>query len=201
MDKRNLTLAFVASVLITILVIPTIGNLPLPSGIVSLGTVGVASIMGILSFLGYLTAEFLGKWVALFKQLGRFGIVGILNTVVDLAVFNLLINTLGITEGLMANLFKGLSFVVAVINSYYWNKYWTFQVQKKTKVEFVEFVVVSLVGFGLNVGAFHLMVNVIGPLGELGVEAWANIGALTGTLAGLAWNFLGYKLIVFKKAS
>src|SRR3989338_2720865 len=79
MDRKNLTLALIASALITILVIPTIANLPLPASIAGLGTIGVAIVLGILSFIGYLTAEFLSKWVGLFKQLGRFAIVGVLN--------------------------------------------------------------------------------------------------------------------------
>ena len=201
MDKKNLTLALIASALITVLVIPTIANLPLPESIASLGTIGVAIILGILSFVGYLTAEFLGGWVGLFKQLGRFAIVGVLNTIVDFAVLNVLIKAFNITGGFTIDLFKGMSFVVAVINSYYWNKYWTFQVEKKTRSEFLEFIGVSLIGFGLNVGAFHTIVNIIDPISGITPGAWANLGALAGTIIGLIWNFLGYKLIVFKKAS
>jgi len=54
------------------------------------------------------------------------------------------------------------------------------------------------VGFGLNLGAAAFVVNVIGPVGNVDATAWANLGALAGTFAGLAWNFLGYKFIVFK---
>ena len=201
MDKRNLLLALLASTLIAVLVIPTIQNLPLPSGIVTLGTTSVSLVLGILAFIGYLTAEMLSKWVPLFRQLGRFAVVGVLNTIVDFAIFNLLISYASVNEGLLADVFKGMSFVVAVVNSYYWNKYWTFQVKERVKSEVFEFLVVSLVGFGLNVGVFHTVVNIIGPIGEIGPAAWANLGTLAGTLVGLAWNFLGYKLIVFKKPS
>ena len=201
MDKKNLTLALIASALITVLVIPTIANLPLPASIAGLGTIGVAIVLGVLSFVGYLTAEFLSKWVGLFKQLGRFAIVGVLNTIVDFAILNVLIKAFNITGGFTIDLFKGMSFVVAVINSYYWNKYWTFQVEKKTRSEFLEFIGVSLIGFGLNVGAFHTIVNIIDPISGIAPGVWANLGALAGTVIGLIWNFLGYKLIVFKKAS
>ena len=200
MDKKNLLLATLASAIIGILVIPTISNLPLPAAIGNFGTGSVAIVFALLVFLGYLTAEFIGRWVALFKQLGRFAIVGVLNTVVDFAVFNVLINAFA-SSGSGANIAKGISFVVAVINSYYWNKYWTFQANQKTKNEFLEFVIVSVVGFGLNVLTFHIVGNVIGPLGDIDPKTWANFGALCGTLVGLAWNFLGYKLFVFKKHS
>lgn len=200
MDKKNLLLAVLASALIGVLVIPTISNLSLPTTLGALGTNSVAMAFGLLVFLGYLTAEFMGKWVALFKQLGRFAIVGILNTVVDFAVFNVLIDSFAST-GLWGNIAKGLSFVVAVINSYYWNKYWTFQASQKSKNEFLEFVIVSVVGFGLNVMTFHVVSNILGPLGSIDPKTWLNIGALAGTIIGLAWNFLGYKLIVFKSRS
>src|SRR3989338_10168961 len=167
MDRKNLALAFLASTLIAILVIPTIQNLPLPSGVVSLGTMNVALVLGFLALIGYLTAEVLSKWIPLFRQLGRFAIVGVLNTIVDFAIFNLLISYVGVAEGILADVFKGISFVVAVVNSYYWNKYWTFQVKEKVKSEVLEFLMISLVGFALNVGTFHVIVNVVGPLGEI----------------------------------
>ncbi len=192
-------LALGASALITVLAIPTIGNLPLPGGIFALEPIMIALILGITSFIGYITSEVLSRWVSLFRQLGRFTIVGVLNTIVDFAVFNLLINYAQIAEGTLANVFKGMSFMVAVVNSYYWNKYWTFETKGKTKREFLEFLVVSLIGFSLNVGVFHVVVNMIGPSGGIRLETWANLGALLGTLIGLVWNFMGYKLIVFRK--
>lgn len=201
MDKKNLLLALLASTLIGLLVIPTINNLPLPAAVVALGTTNVAISLGVLAFVGYLTTEFLSRWVKLFKQLGRFTVVGVLNTIVDFAVLNVLISAFSVSGGIQADVFKGISFIFAVINSYYWNKYWTFQVVKKTRNEFLEFLAVSALGFGINVGTFHVIVNSITPIGDMAPEAWANLGALAGTLAGLVWNFLGYKLIVFRKAT
>lgn len=64
--------------------------------------------------------------------------------------------------------------------------------------EFLQFFVVSCIGFALNVGLATLIVNVLGPQWGVSAKLWANVGALGGTLVGLVWNFLGYKLIVFK---
>jgi len=194
MDKKNLFIAVIAGILIGILTIPTINNLPLPEVFVALGTMNVALLLGVLTIAGYIFSEILGKWLAVFKQIGKFAVVGILNTVLDFAVLNVLISLSNVSEGPMASTFKGISFIVAVVNSYYWNKYWTFNFKGKVNREFLQFFVVSLVGFGLNVGAFSLVVNALGSGGPV----WANIGALAGTVAGLTWNFLGYKFIVFK---
>lgn len=199
MNRKNFVIAIIASALIGVLTIPTINNLPLPGFLVALGTIKVAALLGALGIVGYLVAEVLSKWVSVFRQLGRFAVIGVLNTVLDFAILNLLINTTGFNSGSGFVLIKAISFIVAVTNSYYWNKYWTFEFKQKVEKEFVQFFLVSIVGLGLNLGAAALVVNVIGPVGEIDLTAWANLGALAGTFAGLAWNFVGYKFIVFKK--
>ncbi|MBI2041883.1 MAG: GtrA family protein [Candidatus Nealsonbacteria bacterium] len=135
------------------------------------------------------------------KQAVKFILVGILNTLIDLGVLNFLIFASGIAAGPGYSLFKGISFTAAVVNSYFLNKFWTFKVQKTNGVkrEFTQFFIVSLVGFGVNVGVASLVVNVIGVQFGLSPKIWANIGALCATFAAMVWNFLGYKFIVFKK--
>ena len=134
------------------------------------------------------------------RQAIKFVLVGILNTLVDLAVLNMLIFVSGISAGFGYSAFKGISFTVAVINSYFLNKFWTFKVQKMegAKKEFAQFFTVSLIGFGINVGVASLVVNAIGPQLGIAPKIWANIGAICATLVGMTWNFLGYKFIVFK---
>ena len=89
---------------------------------------------------------------------------------------------------------------MAVVNSYVWNKYWTFKSGKShKKEEFFQFFAVSVVGFFLNVGVAAFVVIVIGPKGNLTPEVWANVGALIATFILLLWNFFGYKIWVFKK--
>lgn len=130
----------------------------------------------------------------------KFLIVGGLNTAIDLGVLNVLIFLSGITAGPMFSVFKGISFTVAVINSYLVNKHWTFKAQTQTNAKEVgEFLVVSIIGFFLNVGTASIMVNVIGPQFGLTEQLWANVGALCGTLVTMTWNFLGYKFVVFKR--
>ncbi len=133
------------------------------------------------------------------RQAVKFVLVGGLNTLIDLGVLNLLIFITGIASGSGYSIFKGISFTVAVINSYFLNKLWTF---KSTGRKFLQFFVVSLIGFGINVGVASLVVNFIGnPFLLLGIsdKLWANTGALAATFAAMAWNFMGYKFIVFKK--
>jgi putative flippase GtrA len=157
-------------------------------------------IVPIGALFGLVIAYFLGKKFIILWQAAKFILVGALNTFVDLGILNILILISGISSGLFFSVFKGISFIVAVINSYFWNKYWTFK--KKESVapgkEFGQFLAVSVIGFGINVGIASLVVNLIGPQFGLSEKIWANIGAIAATLSGMTWNFLGYKFIVFK---
>ncbi|MFH1181177.1 MAG: GtrA family protein [bacterium] len=148
------------------------------------------------------------KNVLLIRQAIKFILVGGLNTLIDLGVLNLLIFMTGIASGSGYSVFKGISFIAAVVNSYFLNKFWTFSAsargyggQEKLK-EFSQFFFVSLIGFGINVGAASLVVNVIGNpflLSGISDKLWANAGAIIATFCGMTWNFIGYKFIVFKK--
>jgi len=145
----------------------------------------------------------IGKKIKVIFQFGKFILVGGLNTVVDFGVLNLLIFLTSITSGWFYSIFKAISFLVATLNSYFWNKFWTFGKHNTTKSarEFLQFLIVSITGLCINVGMASLVVNKIGVQWGLSSEVWANIGAAAGSISGLLWNFLGYKFIVFSNSS
>ena len=162
--------------------------------------------------LGLRIAFYIGQKIAIIYQIAKFGVIGVGNVLVDLGVLSLItmifssyfkIESKDAMIGAITfySLFKSISFIVANINSYFWNKYWTFdQGQKKqTKSEFMQFFAVSVVGFLINVFVASVVFNIIvGSIvtmtgGQLGL-----IGAIAGSIAGLVWNFVGYKLWVFK---
>jgi putative flippase GtrA len=117
-----------------------------------------------------------------------------------MGILNFLIFYTGISAGLPQSAFKGFSFIVAVLNSYVWNKFWTFRSSRTRTVgkEFFQFLVVSTVGFFLNVGADYFLVNIIHPLGGMPVKSWAQFSAMIAAIIALFWNFIGYKFIVFE---
>ncbi len=158
-------------------------------------------ILPILSLIGTIIAYGVGKVFPILFQLAKFVLVGALNTFVDLGVLNILMLVFGISAGWLYSLFKALSFSASVVNSYFWNKFWTYE-HKETKVggkEFGKFYLVAGIGFLLNVGVASFVVNVIGPQFGVSPELWANIGAFVAIITVFMWNFLGYKFIVFKK--
>ena len=70
--------------------------------------------------------SFLREKMPAIWQLGKFMLVGTLNTFIDLWVLNFLMVFSGITSGWYFSLFKAISFSSAATNSYFWNKFWTF---------------------------------------------------------------------------
>ncbi|MEI7621767.1 MAG: GtrA family protein [Candidatus Moraniibacteriota bacterium] len=166
--------------------------------------------------LGLRIAFLLGKKIAIIYQIAKFGIIGVSNVLVDLGVLALITFLFSTQFGINSNtaiigvvtfysLFKAISFIVANISSYFWNKYWTFDQGKKqqTKSEFLQFFAVSLIGFLINVVAasvaFAIMAGSKTNLSDLQLAQIGTLSAAVGSIVGLAWNFIGYKLWVFKK--
>lgn len=143
----------------------------------------------------------LGKRFLWIFQLAKYLLIGVLATITDLAVLNLLMLVSGVATGILFSIFKGVSFVVATTAKYFGDKFWAFEKMEKAgmKKEFSQFFVVTLIGLGLNVGAASLVVNVIGPQFGMSEKMWANVGGIAAAFAVTAWNFVGYKFIVFKK--
>lgn len=159
-------------------------------------------ILPILSVLGVIIASFLGRKILALFQLAKFVLVGILNTFIYLGALNLLMAVFGISkESWFYSGFIAVSFCCSVVNSYFWNKFWTYE-QKETVVsggEFGKFFLITGIGFILNVSIASFVFRIIGPQFGLSVKIWANIGAIIATVCVFMWNFLGYKFLVFKK--
>ncbi|HOW60769.1 MAG TPA: GtrA family protein [Candidatus Moranbacteria bacterium] len=163
--------------------------------------------------IGLRIAFFIGKKIPIIYQIAKFGLIGILNTLVDIGflalltfAFRLFLNIDSKTSLIGAitfySLYKSISFIIANINSYFWNKYWTFEQQnkKQTRSEFIQFFAVSIIGFLINVFVASIVFKIIiGSLVGLSSDQLGLIGAAFGSIAGLVWNFIGYKLWVFKK--
>ncbi len=162
---------------------------------------GLLVIVPLLALIALFITSIIGKKFSAIFQFGKFASVGFANTAVDFGILNLLLLLFGIVGGVWYSIFKGVSFTVAVIHSYAWNKLWTFKRKKTEQVggEFIQFVVVSLIGLGINVGIASLIVNYISFPATISPTLWANIGAAAAVAISMIWNFLGYKFIVFKK--
>jgi putative flippase GtrA len=140
------------------------------------------------------------KYNQLFRQLLKFGVVGAINTGIDFAVLNVLSALTGIRSGTGIIWLNSAAFTVAVANSYFMNKYWTFAARGAVRAgEASSFLLVSLVGLGINGGIVFWITTYINPLFGFGIALWENVAKLIATGVSLVWNFIGYKLLVFRQ--
>jgi putative flippase GtrA len=161
---------------------------------------------------GLYIASIISKKITILWQLAKFAVTGGLNFLVDLGILTFLIyifrsyfsidpKDVFVTIIAYYSLFKGASFILANINSYFWNKYWTFQKNesKNTGKEFFQFFLVSIIGLLINTGIASYVFKVITPFSGMNLDQWSLMGAVFGSIAAIAWNFIGYKFFVFKK--
>ncbi|XOB40566.1 MAG: GtrA family protein [Candidatus Nealsonbacteria bacterium] len=158
-------------------------------------------LLPVLSLLGVWVLETVFKKTLTLVQFGKSFLVGILNSSIDMGVFDCLTWFFSIASGWMPVLFKTVSFGCGAVNSYFWNKFWTFQkrdTQDKTK-EAVQFFLVTFGGLLIHTTVIYVMVNIIGVKFGVSERMWASIGNMIAIFTGFVWNFLGYKFLVFKK--
>lgn len=160
-------------------------------------------IIPVLWILGVNFGYFLGQWMPFFNQFGKFVAVGFTNFFIDTGVLNLQIGLTGIESGWYYSLFKTISFIVAVTNSYFWNKFWVFEAgtSGSGRSEAFKFFAVNIVAIIFNVTIASLTVNYIDPIGGLDGKTWANVGAGVGSAFAIVLTFVGSRLLVFKKES
>lgn len=82
----------------------------------------------------------------------RFAIVGAIGFVVDFGVFNLVISLTPI-RAVWASV---LSFLAAVVSNFTWNRFWTYPDSRSKAFgrQFVQFIVVSLIGLAIRTPLF-----------------------------------------------
>lgn len=156
-------------------------------------------IFPLICALGIFIVGLLSNAIPSLYQIAKFVLVGGTNFLIDMGILNILIFISGVYEGTTQSLFKATSFTLAVVNSYFWNKFWVFKrVRTETAgKEFLQFVAVSVVGFLINVGIDKILVDVTGPMGNIPEKTWAQLAAMISAIIALFWNFAGYKFIVF----
>jgi putative flippase GtrA len=119
-------------------------------------------------------------------QLFKFGLVGASGYIVNLGVFTLLNDTLGIHYALAA---IG-AFCVAVSSNFFWNRHWTFAAgDGHAGFQAARFFAVSVAALAINLAVLEMLV------------AWASFGELPAQAIAVAvampFNFLGNKLWAF----
>ena len=151
----------------------------------------------------------------------KFQCVGVLNFLVDFGVLKLLTAVLG-WPLVISNT---ISYTCGVINSFFFNRFWTFKMKLKffsvysltvpsrvgekrvrhfrfLSLDFIKFIFVNLVSLGVNDLAMYVLVNLYGLSGPTAEGTFANLWAkLIATAFSFIVNFAGNKLLVFRESS
>lgn len=122
-------------------------------------------------------------------QFVKFGVIGVVNTFIDFAIYYLLTRFTGLRESIyIANV---ISFTIAVTFSYFANRTWTFSMAKKAGMgEAVKFYSTAITGFLINISILFIGVHVFGFF-----DLFAK---LIATIIVIMWNFFVNKFWVFK---
>jgi len=122
-------------------------------------------------------------------QLVRFGIVGGIGFVINIAVYALCVHSLAVDYHIAAV----VAWLVAVANNFVLNRHWTFDARHHGRAHFqaMRFVTVSLVALGCSLLLLVLFVEAAG-LPKVPAQAVA-------VAASMPLNFLGNKLWSFRR--
>ncbi|MBI3627860.1 MAG: GtrA family protein [Candidatus Sungbacteria bacterium] len=196
---RDIVIGLVIGVVIGALLLPILSNTNLIAKIPS-PYLAFLILLPILSAAGVFVASLIGRMVPIIWQIAKFGLIGVLNTALDLGVYNVLIYATGYDKGLQLALINAVSFTVAVVNSYIWNKKWVFEGKaRRSRTQFFEFLTVSVVAAIISSLIVGLFTGYIAPPGGVSAAQWANVAKIMAIAFSFVWNFVGYKFVVFRE--
>lgn len=150
--------------------------------------------------IGYFVVLSIFSQVRILVEASRFAIVGFFNFVLDVAILTMLSLQFGIYGGVGIVLLNIIAGTIALFNSYYWNRKFTFEKQTEASAgEFGAFVSVSIIGILINTTVLFLITTFLPAPSGLTEEQFLTIAKIASIFVSLFWNFFGYKFIVFKK--
>ena len=146
------------------------------------------------------------------KKFLKFGLIGILNTIVDFAVFYIMdcwvirdgptLTLLGISIITGPYLSNAVSYLAANIHSFFWNRLWTFQ--KKGRIsggELLRYIATSAGYLLISSAGLAVSIRILSlPLFSTVIpEEWINLVAKIPTFCvTIFYNYLMNKFWVFK---
>ncbi|HMR55143.1 MAG TPA: GtrA family protein [Candidatus Doudnabacteria bacterium] len=201
-------------------------------------------------------------------QILRFAAIGTINTALDFIILNYITKSFGVTEGFTLGALNMVGFTAAMIQSYFWNRAWTFHSfnisplanairlmivgglglfafllvmigsiqgamenyylfilvvfivseilvwyafglkltsnngeDGKVAQQFASFMIVSFIGLLINSGIVALASSALAPSlsSFINEDSVKNVAKILATGLSLIWNFMAYKLFVFKR--
>lgn len=120
-------------------------------------------------------------------QMLRFVAIGVLNTALDFIILNFISKALGINSGFKLGTINLIGFSTAMVQSYFWNRHWTFDAAQTIDAvkNFTRLVVVGGIGaagflaviVGAKIGAapiYYILIFAVFIIAE--IVAWVGFG-------------------------
>jgi putative flippase GtrA len=140
-------------------------------------------------------------WKQFFAQVLRFCLVGGLNTILDLLLFNCLLWVFPTINPVNLVVYNSLAYAFGGINSFVLNKYWTFRHRQSiVPGEVARFIITTLVGICVNDALLWLCSNSI-HLQDINPTLWANVSKIVAIFGTFLISYAGMRLWVFSKRS
>ncbi|MBN1486705.1 MAG: GtrA family protein [Anaerolineae bacterium] len=133
------------------------------------------------------------------KRFLKFAVVGTIGAIVDFGTFNLLQSL----TSLSVTLSNTISFTVAVISNFIWNRFWTYPDSRSKPIskQVVQFFVVNIAGWAINTSILLLLKDpstiLLTSLGQItALEILSNPATLS-TLGKNAAKVVGTGVVMF----
>lgn len=137
------------------------------------------------------------KLRALIREVGKFGTVGAVSFTIDLAIFNVLLQS--DVETLVA---KTISTVIATTVAFTGNRFWTWRHRAHSHMarQYTMFFVLNAIGLGIGLSCLAISHYGLGQIWPaLQTPLADNIsGQLIGTAMGTMFRFWSYRRFVFR---
>jgi putative flippase GtrA len=138
--------------------------------------------------------------VVLFLQFLRFCVVGCLNTLIDLLIFNLLVWGFPTHDSGLLVVYNSTAYAVGALNSFCFNKVWTFRQRSGTSSDQVtRFVLVTSLGIICNDAFLWLGTTILTSL-SLNSFVWINIAKISAIAGSVAVSYVGMRFSVFTRS-
>ncbi len=132
-------------------------------------------------------------------QLIRFGFVGGMNSFIDILTFNVLVGIFPTNDVYVLVFYNSLAYLTGSVNSFFWNKRWTFQQRSiVTNDQLIRFVIVTGLGILCNDTFLWLATTILTSL-SLNGFLWINVAKVSAIAGSVAVSYLGMRFSVFTK--
>lgn len=131
------------------------------------------------------------------KRFIKFAIVGGIGFLIDTGTLSLLVFALRLEGDTQRLLAKTVSFTLAVISNFIWNRHWTYPESRSKPIQkqLVQFFVLNLIGLGINLLVFGLVDKTLIPIVGL---VFALYGAqIAAVSVAMVWNFAANRLVTY----